>query len=53
MINKGIVHMIPRRKRVGYGVFLLFTSSRRTMDWGWGVEVRSRVWLHVLLPSHA
>ena len=23
------------------------------MDWGWGLEVRSRVWLHLLLPSHA
>lgn len=47
--------MIPRRKGVGsgYGFFALFTSSRRTMDWGWGMEVRSRVWLHLLLPSHA
>ena len=47
--------MIPRRKGVGggYGFFALFTSSQRTMDWGRGMEVRGRVWLHLLFPSHA
>ena len=47
--------MIPRRKGVGsgYDFFPLFTSSQRTMDEGWGVEVWSRVWFHLLLPSHA
>lgn len=55
MINKGTFHMIPRRKGVGsgYDFFALFTSSQRTMGQGWGVEVWSRVWLHLRLPGHA
>lgn len=53
--TKSSFHIISRRKGVCHGCdfFPPFTSSWRTMDWGWEMEERSRVWLPLLLPCHA